>query len=106
MSNIGRRRRIRSLGAFFLCAVLLVSLFVLLFPSSADEGGAEAVAHGEEYSAILYDNSNGLYHLLPEHKFPEFLGDAAKAVKYVIDNVSKYGKSKGFIISGPNPASI
>ena len=40
------------------------------------------------------------YHLLPEHKFPEFLRDSAKAVKYVIDNVSKYGKSKGFIISG------
>ena len=40
------------------------------------------------------------YHLLPNAKFPEFLKDAAKAVKYVIDNVSKYGKSKGFIISG------
>ena len=40
------------------------------------------------------------YNLLPEHKFPEFCRDAAKAVKYVIDNVSKYGKSKGFIISG------
>ena len=40
------------------------------------------------------------YSLLPDHKFPEFLYDAAHAVKYVIDNISKYGKSKGFIISG------
>ena len=40
------------------------------------------------------------YHLLPDAKFPEFCRDAAKAVKYVVDNVSKYGKSKGFIISG------
>ena len=40
------------------------------------------------------------YHLLPNAKFPEFCKDAAKAVKYVIDNVFKYGKSKGFIISG------
>ena len=40
------------------------------------------------------------YSLLPDHKFPEFIYDAAHAVKYVIDNISKYGKSKGFIISG------
>ena len=40
------------------------------------------------------------YHLLPDAKFPTFLKDAAKAVKYVMDNVSKYGKNKGFIISG------
>ena len=40
------------------------------------------------------------YHLLPDAKFPTFLKDAAKAVKYVMDNVSKYGNSKGFIISG------
>lgn len=40
------------------------------------------------------------YSLLPNHRFPSFLEDAANAVKYVIDNASKYGKSKGFIISG------
>ncbi len=40
------------------------------------------------------------YHLLPDAKFPTFLKDAAKAVKYVMNNVSKYGKNKGFIISG------
>ena len=40
------------------------------------------------------------YGLMPNHKFPEYLYDAAQAVKYVIDNVSKYGKSKGFIVSG------
>ena len=40
------------------------------------------------------------YSLMPQAKFPEFLYEAANAVKYVIDNISKYGKSKGFIISG------
>ena len=40
------------------------------------------------------------YNLLPNHKFPEFLIDSAQAVKYVVDNVEKHGKSKGFLISG------
>lgn len=40
------------------------------------------------------------YHLLPDAKFPEFLYEAARAVKYVKDNVSKFGKSKGILISG------
>lgn len=40
------------------------------------------------------------YSLMPNEKFPEFLYDAAHAVRYVMDNISKYGKSKGFIISG------
>ena len=40
------------------------------------------------------------YHLLPNHKFPEFLEDAVQAVKYVMDNVEKRGKSKGFLVSG------
>ena len=40
------------------------------------------------------------YSLLPNAKFPEFLYEAAQAVKYVMDNISKYGKSKGFLVSG------
>lgn len=40
------------------------------------------------------------YRLLPEAIFPDFLEDAAEAVKYVYDNISKYGRSKGLIISG------
>ena len=40
------------------------------------------------------------YHLIPQAKFPEFLFEAAQAVRYVIDNISQYGKSKGIIISG------
>ena len=40
------------------------------------------------------------YHLMPNAKFPEYLYDAAHAVKFVMDNISKYGKSKGFLISG------
>lgn len=40
------------------------------------------------------------YGLIPQTKFPDFLFDAAHAVKYVMDNISKYGRCKGFIISG------
>ena len=40
------------------------------------------------------------YHLLPNHKFPEFVYDAAEAVRYIKNNIDKYGKNKGFIISG------
>lgn len=40
------------------------------------------------------------YSLLPNNKFPSFILDAALAVKYVKDNISKFGKSKGIIISG------
>lgn len=40
------------------------------------------------------------YSLLMEDKFPRMLYDAAKAVKYVKENISKYGKCKGLILSG------
>ena len=40
------------------------------------------------------------YSLLTEAKFPQCLYDAVEAVRYVMDNISKYGKSKGIIISG------
>lgn len=40
------------------------------------------------------------YSLLPDNKFPSFVKDASEAVKYVINNISKYGKSDKFIISG------
>ena len=40
------------------------------------------------------------YSLLPNNKFPSFVRDAAQAVKYIVNNISKYGKCKGFIISG------
>ena len=40
------------------------------------------------------------YSLLPENRFPSFLLDAAKAVKYAKDHIGEYGKSKGIIISG------
>ena len=40
------------------------------------------------------------YSLLNESPYPECVKDAAKAIKYVINNISKYGKPKGFIIMG------
>lgn len=40
------------------------------------------------------------YSLLPNNKFPKMLDDAAEAIKFVSENISKYGKSKGIIVSG------
>lgn len=40
------------------------------------------------------------YSLMPKAKFPEYLKDAAEAVRYAKDNFSKYGKVKGLIIAG------
>ena len=40
------------------------------------------------------------YPLMPDAKFPDFVNDAAYAVKYVVDHISKYGSCLGFIISG------
>ena len=37
------------------------------------------------------------YSLLPNDKFPTFVEDAAQAVKYVVHEISKYGKSYRFI---------
>lgn len=40
------------------------------------------------------------YHLIPEAKFPDYLYDAAHAVRYVMDSIAQFGKSKGILISG------
>ena len=40
------------------------------------------------------------YSLLPNNKFPKMLDDAAEAVSFINENIAKYGKSKGLIISG------
>lgn len=40
------------------------------------------------------------YGLMPDAKFPDYIYDAAYAVKYVVDHISKYGRCRGFIISG------
>ena len=40
------------------------------------------------------------YSLYPNAKFPDYLIDAVEAVKYAKNHISKFGKSKGFIISG------
>ena len=54
-----------------------------------------------EYLASLgFAVATANYSLLTEEDFPECLYDSAQAVKYVIKHISKYGKSKGFIVAG------
>ena len=40
------------------------------------------------------------YSLLPKVKYQEILNDAGEAVRFINENISKYGKSKGLFISG------
>ena len=40
------------------------------------------------------------YSLLTEKKFPECIKDAAHTVRYIKDNIAKYGKCKGILVSG------
>ena len=40
------------------------------------------------------------YSLITEKRSPAYIYDAAQAVRYVMDNIAQYGKSKGFIVSG------
>ena len=54
----------------------------------------------EQFADKGYAVFTANYSLLSEDRFPGMLYDAAHAVKYVKDNVSKYGKCKGLILSG------
>ncbi len=54
----------------------------------------------EHFTKLGFAVATANYHLIPNVKFPEFLYEATKAVRYVIDNISQYGKSKGILISG------
>ena len=40
------------------------------------------------------------YRMYPEAKYPEYLEDAAEAVKWVFDNIGRYGNVQKIIVSG------
>lgn len=40
------------------------------------------------------------YRMYPEAKFPDYLSDAAKSIKFIYDNIEKYGGNKQIIVSG------
>ncbi|MBR0295533.1 MAG: alpha/beta hydrolase [Bacilli bacterium] len=63
-----------------------------------DKGDAHLFC--EHLCKLGYAVVSANYSLMPKAKFPDYLYDAANAVKYVMDNISKHGKSRGFIISG------
>ena len=63
-----------------------------------DKGDAHQFC--EHLAKLGFAVASANYSLITEKKFPECLEDAAHAVKYLKENISKYGKSKGLIISG------
>ena len=44
--------------------------------------------------------STANYSLITEKRFPECVKDAARAIKFIKDNINQYGKSKGIIVMG------
>lgn len=44
--------------------------------------------------------STANYSLITEKRFPECVKDAARAIKFIKDNINQYGKSKGVIVMG------
>ena len=63
-----------------------------------DKGDAHQYC--EHLAKLGFAVATANYSLMPYAKFPDYLYEAAHAVKYVNDNISKHGKSKGFIVSG------
>ncbi len=69
-------------------------------------GGLEA---GDKDSAEIFTSylaDNGIatvsvnYRMYPKAKYPDFLLDSADAVKYVFDNINKYGKCDKIFVGG------
>ena len=57
----------------------------------------EYVKHLVDLGFAVYTANYSLY---PNAKFPDYLIDAANAVKYAKEHIKQFGKSKGIIISG------
>lgn len=63
-----------------------------------DKGDAHLFS--EHLAKLGFAVATANYSLLNKAKFPQMLEDAAHAVRYIKDNISKFGKSKGIILSG------
>jgi len=68
--------------------------------TSCDKADEKYREMGEDFSNNGYAFVSVNYSLYPHTKFPQYLIECAKAVKYVIDNISNFGKSKRFVVSG------
>ena len=69
-------------------------------------GGLECGSCKDQKHMAKVLNENGVcfisaeYRKYPTAKYPEFIEDAALAVKWVFDNIDKYGKSRGIYVGG------
>lgn len=69
-------------------------------------GGLEGGSY-KDYEYLAKDfTSNGVafisagYRKYPKAKYPDFIVDAANAVKWTFDNIEKYGKCRGIYVGG------
>ena len=75
---------------------------VIWFHGGGLEGGSRKDIGG--FAEELVENGFAVvspdYRLYPKAKFPDFLTDAAEAVKYVLDHARDYGRCKRLFIGG------
>ncbi len=83
------------------------SVFVF-FHGGGYEKGSKQMKRDDVYPALFISHlvERGVavvscdYRMYPEAKFPEYIEDSAKAVKWVIDNISSYGKMNKLFLGG------
>lgn len=91
-------------------------LFLDLYTPESDDFDVFIYFHGGglaggskrcgEHSFIPYLAEHGIatasveYRMYPDHAYPDFLVDAADAVKYVSENISRYGKCRRIFVGG------
>lgn len=69
-------------------------------------GGLEKGSHKGAAKFANYLCEHGIavasvkYRMYPTHAYPDFLVDAANAVKFVSDNIKNYGECKGIFVGG------
>ena len=83
------------------------SVFVF-FHGGGYTNGSKSMKKDDVYPAgfISYLVDKGIavvsceYRMYPDAKFPEFIEDGAKAVKWIIDNIGNYGKMNKLFLGG------
>ena len=79
-------------------------LFLFFHGGGLVEGDRKTDVAMREFSKNMTDNGIGLasaeYRLYPEAKFPDFIEDAAAAVKFVKENLSEYVSYEKLVVGG------
>ena len=76
-------------------------VYVHLHGGGLEKGSRKGFSHIAEQLAERGIASVSIeYRMFPDAKYPDFIEDAASAVKWVKDNISTYGKCEGIYVGG------